>query len=93
MAFVQRANVVLEVNDDAVERMRDMGYSVIDSQGNILQGSNVKTVGELQTEVMKLKAICDEQEHQIRMLMEECDKLRVEIAASKKKSTSSTKKK
>ena len=42
MAFVQRANVVLEVSEDAVERMLDMGYNRINENGTIIQHSTAK---------------------------------------------------
>lgn len=42
MAFVQRANVVLEVSEDAVERMLDMGYNRINESGTIIQRGTAK---------------------------------------------------
>ena len=47
MAFVQRANVVLEVNDDAVERMRNAGYNVIDESGAVIQRSTANNFESL----------------------------------------------
>ena len=41
MAWVQRANVVLEVKEDAVERMLSMGYEQIDERGNVLQQTSL----------------------------------------------------
>lgn len=70
MTLVQRANVILEVKDDAVERMLDMGYNVIDREGNVLQPAPIRDIGgitklynekvkeveELQVKVKDLKA-------------------------------------
>lgn len=47
MAFVQRANVVLEVSDDAVERMLDMGYNLINENGTLIQRSTAKDYASL----------------------------------------------
>ena len=47
MALVQRANVILEVKDDAVERMLDMGYNLIDEMGNVLQPAVAKDIGTI----------------------------------------------
>ena len=63
MAWVQRANVVLEVKEDAVERMLDMGYDLIDEYGNVLQPTSFIDPARLQSlykercaEVEQLKA-------------------------------------
>lgn len=47
MAFVQRANVVLEVSEDAVERMLDMGYNRINENGTIIQRGTAKDYASL----------------------------------------------
>ena len=91
MAFVQRANVVLEVKDDAVERMRDMGYSVIDEYGNVLKGSNIETIGSVKKELAEIEKVCNQQKEKIASLEDECEKLKKEIASLRK--TKSTKKK
>lgn len=78
MAFIQRANVILEVKDDQVERFLDQGYDVVDETGNVIQKSVPQDLGTLR------KAYLDN--------MAEIDALKVEIKklkASKKTSTKS----
>jgi prefoldin subunit 5 len=83
MALVQRANVVLEVKDDAVERMLSMGYSVIDETGKVIKRSTAKTVDTLATR-------CAEQEKKIEALEAEVAKLKKELAAVRKKNDKKT---
>lgn len=45
---VQRANVVLQVPEEWVDRYIDQGYDVIDAQGNVIQASIPKDLGTLQ---------------------------------------------
>ena len=80
MAFVQRANVVLEVKDDAVERMLDMGYDVIDGKGNIIKTRNPKTAADF-------KKIVDSQVKKITELEAKITELEAEIVKLKTKKT------
>lgn len=47
MTQVRRANVILTIKDDQVERFLDMGYDVIDEKGDIVQKSAPKSVEAL----------------------------------------------
>lgn len=85
MTLVRRANVVLEVKDDAVERMLSMGYSVIDEAGNVVKPSTAKTVGTL-------TARCAEQEKKIEALEAEVETLKKQLAEANKKKSNTTKK-
>lgn len=77
MTLVRRANVVLEVKDDAVDRMLSQGYSVIDASGKVLKRSTVKDVNNL-------TAIIKEQEAQIKALEDKCAKLEKELEEARK---------
>lgn len=89
MTLVRRANVVLEVKDDAVDRMLSQGYSVIDNTGKVLKRSTVRDVNNL-------SAIIKEKEEQIKALEDKCAKLEQELAKvnkPKENKSSTTKKK
>lgn len=68
MALVQRANVILEVKEDAVERMLNMGYNVIDEQGNVLQHGPIKDFGELQVAYQEKVSEVEELKKQVEEL-------------------------
>lgn len=60
---VERANVILRVPEDDVQRFVGQGYNVIDDAGNVIQASVPKDLGTLQKayveqvqEIKKLKA-------------------------------------
>lgn len=62
MVTVKRANVVLTVEADEVEKYFEKGYSVIDENGNVIKASAPTEVGALQkalqdkdVEIAKLK--------------------------------------
>ena len=40
MALVRKANVVLNIKDDAVNRYLNMGYDLIDDNGNTIKNCN-----------------------------------------------------
>jgi len=80
MAFVQRANVVLEIKDDQVERFLDQGYDVIDEAGNILQKSVPQDIGTLR------KAYVEHIE-EIKQLKGQIKKLQSSKSPSSRKST------
>lgn len=45
---VQRANVVLRVPEEWLDRYVDQGYDVIDESGNVIQASIPRDLGTLQ---------------------------------------------
>lgn len=45
---VQRANAILQVPEEWVDRYIDQGYNVIDEYGNVIQASIPKDLGTLQ---------------------------------------------
>jgi hypothetical protein len=49
MARVERGNVVLNVEDDAVQHYLNLGYNLTDNHGNVLKRSIPTSLGELQT--------------------------------------------
>lgn len=73
MALVRRANVVLDIKDDQVDRYLDMGYSLIDKNCRVIKESTHK-------DVESLVARCDKQEKQIKALEENIKSLEEDIA-------------
>ena len=69
MVTVKRANVVLTVDNDEVEKYFEKGFSIIDEFGNVLKASVPTEVGALQ------KALQDK-EVEIAALKEEIERLR-----------------
>ncbi len=62
MAIVKRANVELRVPEDQVKEYLDLGYSVIDSDGNVIQHCKPQTLEdykryarELETQIEELQ--------------------------------------
>ena len=53
MARVERGNVVLNVEDDAVQHYLNLGYNLTDNYGNVLQRSIPTNLGELQAAYIK----------------------------------------
>lgn len=47
MKYVKRANVVLEVKDDSVPYYLNLGYDVIDNNGNVVQKAVPNDLGTL----------------------------------------------
>lgn len=47
MKYVKRANVVLEVKDDAVPYYLNLGYDVIDNNGKVVQEAIPSDLGTL----------------------------------------------
>ena len=80
MAFVQRANVVLEVSDDAVERMLDMGYNLINESGTIIQRSTAKDYTSLS--VLYQEALNENAE--LKEQIKKLEKRKTELEASYK---------
>lgn len=51
MAYIQRANVILEVDDSQVGYYTNLGYNLIDAKGNIIQKAKSNDVHTLQQEL------------------------------------------
>lgn len=68
MALVERGNVVLEVEDDNVQKYIDKGFSVRDAEGNILQRALPNTVGELRKLVVAQQNEIEELQEKIKAL-------------------------
>lgn len=45
---VQRANAILQVPEEWVDRYLDQGYDIIDAHGNVIKASMPKDLGTLQ---------------------------------------------
>ena len=71
MVTVKRANVILEVEDDEVEKYNEKGYSVLDKYGNVIKAGAPKEMGALQ------KALQDS-EAEVAMLTQEVERLKAE---------------
>ncbi len=69
---VMRDNVVLSIDDRQKERYLDRGYSVIDTNGNVVEQSEPKTLASLKTAYV-------EQKQQIKSLNEEIASLKAKI--------------
>ena len=65
---VQRANVILDVPEEWLDRYLDEGYSVIDAKGNIIQSAIPKNVGTLQKAYVEHTAKIKELEKEIEQL-------------------------
>lgn len=70
MAIVERCNVVLEIADDDIQRYLNMGYSVTDGHGHVLQRAMPNDVGELRALVVKYEAEIKELKATIKELTE-----------------------
>lgn len=71
MTTVKRANVILTIEDDEVDKYYEKGYSVIDEFGNVLKASAPTEVGALQ------RALYDA-EVEIAELKKQIEKLKAE---------------
>ena len=80
MAYIQRANVILEVKDDQVDRFVNEGYDVIDmNTGKIITKS-------VPRDITGLTRAYNEHTEEIKRLKEENAKLTSEIKKLKSKS-------
>lgn len=55
MVNVQRANVILTVEDDEAEKYFEKGYNILDSYGNIVKASVPNDLGTLQKAYVDLQ--------------------------------------
>ena len=78
MAFVQRANVILEVSDDDVDYYYNKGYNQIDAQGNIVKEA-------IPTDVYVLQSAYMRHIHDIEELKSENENLKKQLAKKTKK--------
>lgn len=76
---VQRANVILDVPEEWLDRYLDEGYSVIDAKGNIIRSAIPKDVGTLQKAYL-------EHTQKIKELEEEIEQLKQKKTGRPKKS-------
>lgn len=65
MAIVERGNVVLEIDDDDIQRYLDKGYSVTNGKGVILQRTKMLSVGELHQIIAEKDAEIEELKKQL----------------------------
>lgn len=78
MATVQRANVILTVEDAVVDKYLAKGYKQIDKFGNIVKESYLNDVASIKEAYLKAQ-------DEIKQLKEENSKLKAQIAKLKKK--------
>lgn len=74
---VKRANVILRIPEDSVDRYLDQGYSVIDNYGNVIKASVPNDMGTLR------KAYIENAE-KIKRLEVEVEQLKAELLAKPK---------
>ena len=65
---VQRANTILQVPEEWVDRYIDQGYDVLDSNGKVIQKSIPKDLGTLQKAYVEHTAKIKELEKEIEQL-------------------------
>ena len=68
MTYVKRANVVLKVEDDDIQHYIELGYSVMDDNGNIIVQAIPTDLGELRKFYVEATAKIKELEARIREL-------------------------
>lgn len=73
MARVERGNVVLDVEDDAIQHYLNLGYNLTDNQGNVLKRSIPTNLGELQSAYIKHTAYIEELEATVAKLTAELE--------------------
>lgn len=87
MVRIQRANVVLDIenDDDLIQKYLDKGYNVLDEKGNVVKRAMPFEVGALQ-------ALVTEQEQKIKQLQEQLAKIEAKYPALEKPKRTRTKK-
>ena len=84
---VRRANVILQIKADQVQRFLDQGYSVIGKHGEILKEAVPVNAGELRAANMKYRQKIADLEAEIEELKAEIKKLKETAVAPKAKQT------
>lgn len=79
MALVQRANVVLEIEDDNVERYLAKGFSVIDEKGNVLKSARPTTPEQFEKAYDEQRRINNDLKLEIEQLKKENAQLKEQI--------------
>ena len=82
---VQRANTILEVPEEWVDRYIDEGYDVIDDKGNVIKKSIPRDLGTLQKAYMDHVRKIEELESEIEELKIKAEQLKVKKAGRPKK--------
>lgn len=77
MVKIQRANTILDIDDEDVSKYVNLGYNVIDDKGNIIQEAIPNDVGVLQRAYI-------EHRRKIEHLENEIKELRVRLQDAKK---------
>lgn len=75
MVTVKNANVVLEIEDDEVDKYVEKGYSVLDKFGNVIKASVPTDVGTLQKAFKDHEEMIKTQAKQIESLKKENENL------------------
>lgn len=83
MARVERGNVVLNVEDDAIQHYLNLGYNLTDNKGNVLKRSIPTNLGELQAEYIRNTAKISELEDTVAKLTAEITALKSNGAVAK----------
>lgn len=84
MAFVQRANVILEVNDDFIDKYLAQGYNQVDKKGNVIKKG-------LPTSLNDYKLAYNELQKQVKVLEAENKELQDTITKLKAVKTNKSK--
>lgn len=78
MVRVRRANSIIEIKEDALDRYIDIGYVQIDEKGNILKKGIPTSLGELQLAYTQNSKTIDKLNEEIAKLTSENKKLKAE---------------
>jgi hypothetical protein len=76
MVRVRRANSIIEIKDDALDRYLDMGYVQIDEKGNVLKRGIPTSIGELQVAYTNHMKQIEDLNNEIKKLKAENKKLK-----------------
>ena len=72
---VQRANVVLDIDESQKDYYLGQGYSVIDAKtGEIIEDSTVQTVESLNNKLERMKALVEQKDEEIQKLKKQLSK-------------------
>lgn len=74
MVTVKRANVILTIEDDEVDKYYEKGFSILDAFGNVVKEGAPKEIGALQK-------LLQEKEVEVATLTKEIERLKAENTA------------